>query len=96
VPRGWQINTALVERVNLSLRQHVAASGRRTSTLGKGEAGLRQQLARYHVYYNFVLPPASLRLPHASLRQAWPSQALPMGAVRPRCGGRVRRPWQRD
>jgi hypothetical protein len=32
-----------VERFNLSLRQHVAAIGRRTSTLCKGEAGLRQQ-----------------------------------------------------
>jgi IS1 family transposase len=65
-PLGWQINTALVERVNLSLRQHVAAIGRRTSTLCKGEAGLCQQLALYHVYYNFVLPHASLRQPLAA------------------------------
>ena len=63
-PLGWQINTSLVERVNLSLRQHVAAIGRRTSTLCKGEAGLRHQLAVYHVDYNFCLP-------HASLRQPW-------------------------
>jgi IS1 family transposase len=63
VPLGWQINMSLVERFNLSLRQHVAAIGRRTSTLCKGEVGLRQQLALYHVYYNFVLPHASLRLP---------------------------------
>jgi IS1 family transposase len=58
---GWQINTSLVERFNLSLRQHVATIGRRTSTLCKGEAGLRQQLAVYHVYYNFCLPHADLR-----------------------------------
>jgi hypothetical protein len=44
-----------VERFNLSLRQHVAAIGRRVSTLCKGEDGLGQQLALYHVYYNFVL-----------------------------------------
>jgi len=31
------INTAFVERLNLSLRQHVAAIGRRVSTLCKGE-----------------------------------------------------------
>ena len=62
---GWQINTAFVERVNLSIRQHVAAVGRRVSTLCKGEEGLRQQLALYHVYYNFVLPHASLRQPLA-------------------------------
>ena len=60
---GWQINTAFVERLNLSLRQHVAAIGRRVSTLCKGEDGLRQQLALYHVYYNFCLPHASLRQP---------------------------------
>src|SRR4029453_9566288 len=61
---GWQINTAFIERVNLSIRQHVAAVGRRVATLCKGEDGLHQQLALYHVYYNFVLP-------HASLRQPW-------------------------
>jgi IS1 family transposase len=60
---GCQINTAFVERVNLSIRQHVAAVGRRVPTLCKGEDGLRQQLALYHVYYNFRLPHISLRLP---------------------------------
>ena len=60
---GWQINTAFIERVNLSIRQHVAAVGRRVSTLCKGEDGLRRQLALYHVYYNFCLPHASLRQP---------------------------------
>ena len=60
---GWQINTAFIERVNLSIRQHVAAVGRRVSTLCKGEEGLQQQLVLYQVYYNFCLPHASLRLP---------------------------------
>jgi IS1 family transposase/transposase-like protein len=60
---GWQINTAFIERVNLSIRQHVAAIGRRVMTLCKGENGLRQQLALYHTYYNFCLPHASLRQP---------------------------------
>jgi len=60
---GWQINTAFIERVNLTIRQHVAAVGRRVTTLCKGEDGLRQQLALYHVYYNFCLPHASLRMP---------------------------------
>ena len=61
---GWQTNTAFIERVNLSIRQHVAAVGRRVNTLCKGEDGVRQQLALYHAYYNFCLP-------HASLRQAF-------------------------
>jgi IS1 family transposase len=60
---GWQINTAFIERVNLTIRQHVAAVGRRVMTLCKGAEGLRQQLALYHVYYNFCLPHASLRVP---------------------------------
>jgi IS1 family transposase len=62
-PHGWQINTAFVERINLTIRQHVAAVGRRVSTLCKGEDGMRQQLALYSVYYNFCLPHASLRQP---------------------------------
>ena len=62
---GWQINTAFIERLNLSLRQHVAAIGRRVTTLCKHEDGVRQQLALYHVYYNFCLPHASLRIPFA-------------------------------
>jgi len=60
---GWQINTAFIERLNLSMRQHVAAIGRRVTMLCKHEDGLRQQLALYHVYYNFCLPHASLRVP---------------------------------
>src|SRR5262244_585797 len=60
---GWQINTAFIERLNLSMRQHVAAVGRRVMTLCKGEEGMRQQLVLYQVYYNFCLPHASLRQP---------------------------------
>ena len=66
-PLGWQINTAFVERINLSLRQHVAAIGRRVTTLCKGEEGLRQQLVLFQGYHNFCLPHASLRLPLAEL-----------------------------
>ena len=60
---GWQINPAFVERITLSIRQHVAAVGRRVTTLCKGEDGVHQQLALYHVYHNFCLPHTSLRQP---------------------------------
>src|SRR2546422_22635 len=60
---GWQINTAFIERLNLTIRQHVAAVGRRVSTLCKGEDGVRQQLALYHGYDNFCLPHTSVRQP---------------------------------
>jgi hypothetical protein len=58
---GWQINTAFIERLNLSLRRRVAAIGRRSATPCKSDDGLRQQLALFQVYHNFVLPHASLR-----------------------------------
>jgi hypothetical protein len=60
---GWHINTAFVERLNLSLRQRVAAIGRRSATPCKSKDGLCQQLVLFQVYHNFVLP-------HTSLRQA--------------------------
>ena len=60
---GWTINTAFVERLNLDIRQCVAAIGRRVNTLCQGEAGLRDQLAVFQTYHNFVLPHASLRQP---------------------------------
>src|SRR6266487_6926637 len=60
---GWTINTSFVERLNLDIRQRVAAIGRRVNTLCQGEAGLRDQLALFQTYHNFVLPHASLRQP---------------------------------
>jgi hypothetical protein len=79
---GWQSNTAFVERLNLTMRQHVAAVGRRVSTLCKDEDGLRQQLALYHTYYNFCLL-------HTSLRQPLP-QPLPTNG---RGSAKQWRPW---
>jgi len=52
-----------VERLTLTKRQHGAAVGRRVSTLGKDEDGLRQQLALYHTDDHFCLPPPSVRQP---------------------------------
>src|SRR5262249_47258497 len=84
---GWLINTSFVERLHLSLRQRVAAIRRRSATSCKGEDGLGGQLALFHVYYNFVLP-------HASLRQPLSEPAATNGRVRPSGGGRVRRRWR--
>lgn len=60
---GQVINTAFMERLNLSIRQHVAALGRKATTLAKGEVGLADLLALYQAYYNFCLPHSALRLP---------------------------------
>jgi hypothetical protein len=78
--QGWQIQTAFIERINLTVRQHVAAVGRRVLTLCQGEEGLRQQLGLYHVYYNFCLP-------HASVRQA-------LSPLEPPDGSGAAKRWQ--
>jgi IS1 family transposase len=78
---GWTINTAFVERLNLDIRQRVAAIGRRVNTLCQGEAGLRDQLMLFQTYHNFVLPHTSLRQPlripevtsgRGSVKGRWP------------------------
>jgi len=60
---GWQINTSFIERLNLSLRQRVAAIRRRSASSCQSETGLTQPLILFQAYHNFVLPHASLRLP---------------------------------
>ena len=60
---GWRINTAFVERLNLDIRQRVAAVGRRVTTLCQGADSLLGQLVVFQTYQNFVVPHASLRQP---------------------------------
>jgi hypothetical protein len=50
-----------VERLNLSLRQRVAAMGRRSAMPCQREDGLRQQLMLFQVDHNCVLSHASVR-----------------------------------
>lgn len=64
---GWQINTAMVERLNLSLRQRVAAVRRRSASACQSETGLTQPLILFQAYHNFVLPHASLHQPLGEL-----------------------------
>ena len=63
---GWQINTAFVERLNLEIRQRVAAVGHRGTTLCQGEDGVRHPLVLFHASHTFCLPHASLRVPLAA------------------------------
>jgi IS1 family transposase len=79
---SWTINTAFVERLNLDIRQRVAAIGRRVNTLCQGEAGWRDQWVLFQVYHNFVLP-------HASLRQPLPAPKVTNG----RGAAKRWRPW---
>jgi hypothetical protein len=60
---GWQINTAFVERINRTMRQPVAAVGRRVAPLCQSEEGRRQQRALSQTYDNFCFPHARLHQP---------------------------------
>ena len=61
--QGWsgKLQTAFVERVNLTVRQSVAALTRRTWATAQTAAGLQQQLDWWRGYYHFVRPHRSLR-----------------------------------
>jgi len=54
-----------VERLNLTIRQHLAALGRRVLKRAQAPVGLEQQAVLFLVYYNFCLEHRSLRLPLA-------------------------------
>lgn len=76
---AWGINTAFIERFNLTLRQHVPALGRRVLAYAQSEAGLSRQLALVHLYYNFCLPHAALRQPGKEPRQQERTPAMALG-----------------
>ena len=59
---GHRINTAFIERVNLTLRAHIPALGRKVLSFAKTDIGLSQQVSLSRTYYNFCLPHHSLRL----------------------------------
>ncbi len=65
-----RLNTAVVERVNLTVRRSVAALARRSGSTAQEAPQLLVQLEWWRGYYHFVRPHASLRqqLAHAMRR----------------------------
>jgi hypothetical protein len=57
-----RLNTAFVERVNLTLRQSVAALTRCTWSTARYAPRLLREVAWWRAYYHFVRPHRSLRL----------------------------------
>src|SRR3712207_4309644 len=57
-----RLNTAFVERVNLTIRQSVAALVRRTWSTAQAAPQLRAQLEWWRAYYHYVRPHATLRV----------------------------------
>src|SRR6266446_10032276 len=53
---GLTISTALVERVNLTLRQALAPLARKTSSFCKDRERLRQRVVFFQVFYNMARP----------------------------------------
>ncbi|HEV2124086.1 MAG TPA: hypothetical protein VGW38_15085 [Chloroflexota bacterium] len=58
-----RLNTAFVERINLTVRQGVAALARRTWATAQEVPSLLAHLDWWRAYYHFVRPHASLRVP---------------------------------
>lgn len=73
---GQTINTAFIERVNLTLRSHLPALARKVLSFAKRPEGLRQQVSLGQTYYNFCLP-------HLSLRLTWPTPRPTKGTGSP-------------
>ena len=75
---GFTISTALVERVNLTLRQALAPLPRKTSSFCKDRERLRQRVVFFQAFYNVARP-------HMSLRQPLPlHERIRHGAICPR------------
>ena len=60
-----RLNTAFVERVNLTIRQGVAALARRTWATAQAAPALLAHVEWWRGYYHFVRPHTSLRMPLA-------------------------------
>src|SRR5262245_20338574 len=75
---GCTISTALVERVNLTLRQALAPLARKTTSFCKDRERMRQRVGFFHAFYNVARPHMSLR------QQLPPSERTRRGAIRPR------------
>ena len=85
---GFTISTALVERVNLTLRQALAPLARKTSSFCKDRERLRQRVIFFQAFYNVARPHMSLRQPllgqertrHGAIRPRWRARTPAMAA----------------
>ncbi len=66
VAQRWAISTSLLERLNLTLRQHLAPLGRKSLSFCKERDQLRRRVVFFQAFYNFARPHQSLRLPLAA------------------------------
>jgi IS1 family transposase len=82
------LSTALVERVNLTLRQALAPLARKTSSFCKDRERLRQRVVFFQAFYNVSRPHMSLRQPlplhectrHGAICPRWRARSPAMAA----------------
>jgi IS1 family transposase len=85
---GCTISTALVERINLTLRQALAPLGRKTYSFCKDRERLRQRVVFFQAFYNVARPHMSLRQPlplrehkrHGAIHPRWRERPPAMAA----------------
>jgi IS1 family transposase len=85
---GLTISTALVERVNLTLRQALAPLARKTASFCKDRECLRQRVVFLQAFYNMARPHRSLRQPlpldvrtrHGAICPRWRARTPAMAA----------------
>jgi transposase InsO family protein len=75
-----RLNTAFIERVNLTVRHGVAALARRTWATSQQAPHLLAHLEWWRAYYHFVRPHESLRV---ALMQPAAARGQPSGATLP-------------
>jgi hypothetical protein len=75
---GLSISTALVERVNLTMRQALAPLARKTTSFRKEREPMRKRVTFFHAFHNFARPRQGLRTP----LPVHPRRGA--GAIRPR------------
>ncbi len=83
------IQTAFIERVNLTLRRGISALMRKTWSYAQTSASLRSQSAWWRSYYHFVRP-------HASLTVAVPGLRRKRRRTPAMAAGMTARPWTMD
>jgi hypothetical protein len=76
-----QIQTAFIERLNLTLRHLVAALHRRTCALALSGQGLRWRVALAAGYYNFCRPHQALCVPLGNGRTRRRTPAMVLGVT---------------
>jgi len=86
--QGLTVSTALVERVNLTLRQALAPLVRKTYSFCKDRQRMRQRVVFFQAFYNVARPHMSLQQPlplhertrHGAIRPRWQERTPAMAA----------------